>query len=293
MARKKKDKEETVVEIPPNASPELVEERMAEVVDAAIPLEDPQENWDSFHDRGAPTPDPMIEEGVGDPIKREPFWRGGPLDTVKGMPWHSVLNQCPPGSIIVLLPGLYSWGEGEKQESVQLGKELELEVDDPSFWTPEKIIDYICTIYSEEEDEQEIEEDPNYVRAQDMVAEGEGRKQTQQLRFDSDSGQMVPAPVATILHKPRAVPVEIKLANNQFKINTTEEGQENIAEKSRDDIREWVIPRMKVLKDATIRQGDFDAAVDLMVQVILGEVDVEEVWKDNVKQASPAAKGEA
>lgn len=291
MGKRKKNKdvgEETAINIPPNASSELVEERMAEVAEAAHPTEDPGESWETFHDRGASPPDPMLEEGEGMPVDRV-FWRGGPLDTVDGMPWHTAFAQCPPGKIIVLLPGTYRTGDDESGNWEELTRELGIEVADPAYWTPEKVLDYIGLAESQDEEEME---DPEYVSARGKLAEGDGRRQTQQMRFDGEGG-MKRGPVATILHKPRAVPVEIKLANNQFKINTTEEGQENVAEKSRDEIREWVIPRMKVLKDATIRQGDFDAAVDLMVQVILGEVDVEEVWKDNVKQASAAVKGEA
>lgn len=107
--------------------------------------------------------------------------------------------------------------------------------------------------------------------------EPEAPPKSGQQCFDTENGELVPAPVATITHKPRAVPIEIKLANNKFKLNTTEEGLEGAKEKDRSELRAWVIPKIKVLKDATINEGDFDAAVETMIEIIEGDAVVNEV----------------
>lgn len=40
----------------------------------------------------------------------KPWWSGGPLDTVDGMPWHVAVTKTPFGEIIELLPGIYKVG---------------------------------------------------------------------------------------------------------------------------------------------------------------------------------------
>lgn len=70
-SRKKEEKEDKIV-IPPNASPELVEQQQETVADVASESKAVQEEnegcWDTFHDRAAEAPDPMLEEGQGEPI---------------------------------------------------------------------------------------------------------------------------------------------------------------------------------------------------------------------------------
>lgn len=36
-----------------------------------------------------------------------PWWEGGPLDTVRGMPWHVAVQQVPAGRVVRLKPGRY------------------------------------------------------------------------------------------------------------------------------------------------------------------------------------------
>lgn len=43
-----------------------------------------------------------------EPASESPWWRGGPLDTVNGMPWHVAVAECPWGDHVILQPGRYT-----------------------------------------------------------------------------------------------------------------------------------------------------------------------------------------
>lgn len=94
-------------------------------------------------------------------------------------------------------------------------------------------------------------------------------KPTGQLTLDGNR-----APVATITYKPMAIPVEITLANNKAKLNTTQEGLDNMAALIRVDLKTKVIPKVKILPKAVIIEGDFDKCVDAFCDVIHGKVPV-------------------
>jgi hypothetical protein len=87
-----------------------------------------------------------------------------------------------------------------------------------------------------------------------------------QLKLDG-----TPVPVASIWIKPQAVPYEIRLA--KFKLNTTEEGFTNRTNADEGDLRQWIAKKLKVYNGATILPGDFDKAMDMMVQVIRGDIE--------------------
>jgi hypothetical protein len=44
---------------------------------------------------------------------KQPYWEGGPLDTVNGMPWHVAVAKCPVGYVVILKPGDYKFGTPE------------------------------------------------------------------------------------------------------------------------------------------------------------------------------------
>ena len=97
-------------------------------------------------------------------------------------------------------------------------------------------------------------------------------KPTGQLTLDGNR-----APVATITFKPMAIPVEITLANNKAKLNTTQEGLDNMETLIRMDLKTKVIPKVKILPKAVIIEGDFDKCVDAFCDVIHGKVPVMKV----------------
>ena len=82
------------------------------------------------------------------------------------------------------------------------------------------------------------------------------------------------APVATITYKPMAIPVEITLANNKAKLNTTQDVLDNMAAMIRSDLKTKVIPKVKIFPKAVIIEGDFDKYVDAFCDVIHGKVPV-------------------
>lgn len=44
-----------------------------------------------------------------EPAPEGPWWEGGPLDTVNGMPWHVAVAKCPEERFVELQPGRYEW----------------------------------------------------------------------------------------------------------------------------------------------------------------------------------------
>lgn len=59
-----------------------------------------------------------------EPAAPAPWWEGGPLDTVNGMPWHVAVAKCPVGDVVVLKPGTYEFISDE-------GGRLSLIIDAP------------------------------------------------------------------------------------------------------------------------------------------------------------------
>jgi hypothetical protein len=118
--------------------------------------------------------------------------------------------------------------------------------------------------------EDEQNEKPAGILEGEFTIQGEGKeKPTGQMTL---GGTM--APVATITYKPMAIPVEITLANNKAKLNTTQEGLDNMAAMIRMDLKAKVIPKVKILPKAVILEGDFDRAVDTFCDIIHGKVPV-------------------
>ena len=80
--------------------------------------------------------------------------------------------------------------------------------------------------------------------------------------------------MATITYKPMAIPVEITLANNKAKLNTTQDVLDNMAAMIRSDLKTKVIPKVKIFPKAVIIEGDFNKCVDAFCDVIHGKVPV-------------------
>jgi hypothetical protein len=123
--------------------------------------------------------------------------------------------------------------------------------------------------------EDEQNEKPAGVLEGEFTIQGEDRpKQTGQARLD---GKMV-AKVKVYL-KPPVVPMTIEL--EKFKLNTTEEGFQNRQAKLRagelgtDDLRQELAPKLKIVKEKVVMKGDFDAALDTMVDFYRGKVEAE------------------
>jgi hypothetical protein len=88
-------------------------------------------------------------------------------------------------------------------------------------------------------------------------------------------------PKATIYIKPAGVPYEIR--TEKFKLNTTEEGFNNRKDAESADLRQWVVKKLKVLKDAVICPGDFDQHTTIVMDVITGKIEapVKHVGEDD------------
>jgi hypothetical protein len=68
---------------------------------------------DAEYDQTCLTCEPSGDES-GNPTHYEPaatgpWWEGGPLDTVNGMPWHVAVAKCPVGDVVILKPGTYDF----------------------------------------------------------------------------------------------------------------------------------------------------------------------------------------
>lgn len=69
----------------------------------------------------------------------KPWWEGGSLDTVNGMPWHVAVATCLPGQRMVFLPGKYEWNGLE----VELDEQLEVLIDGAAPWAPGEVITFM------------------------------------------------------------------------------------------------------------------------------------------------------
>jgi ParB/RepB/Spo0J family partition protein len=57
-----------------------------------------------------------------EPAGTAPWWEGGPLDTVNGMPWHRAVARCPNGSYVILMPGSYTYDSEDGDLTVTLSE---------------------------------------------------------------------------------------------------------------------------------------------------------------------------
>jgi len=102
------------------------------------------ETYDSKKRYGAvPKPDAPAapKQQAAAPEAPAPWWEGGPIDTIRQLPWHDAVQQCPPGRSVILLAGRYEW-QGTKGE---LRRSERFDVEEGLQWTPELVMEYIAT----------------------------------------------------------------------------------------------------------------------------------------------------
>lgn len=220
-------------------------------------------NWDTYHDRAADAPDPMMEEAMGEPQTvtetpeeqalvpvrpDEPWWSGGPLDTVDGMPWNIAVLRVPKDSYMMLLPGKYNYGGME----AELTKPLRLDGENGPY-EPDVIVQNIL-LYSEQEGKDKAEESSR------VEYRGGASGQSTLGGEPMIRGSIERRPV-----------VQVKVEVDKFRLTTTEEGLDNSRELEKSELEQWVYHKMKPLsKDTYVSGTDWPEGCRQIMAVIKG-----------------------
>lgn len=213
-------------------------------------------NWDTYHDRAAEPPDPMLEEGQGEPnttaiVPVEPWWTGGPLDTVTpkgehiGLPWNMAVLKVPEGRHIVLLPGEYNNGGAKAMLTVDLRIDCPVEPDE-------------------------------IIQAMLMAAEADARVQAEEQSRVSyqggETGQSTISGEPMVRGSIEEIDVkQLRAVVDKFILRTTREGLDNALGEEKMSLEQWVYHKMRPLTmDTYISGSDWAEGCRQLVAVLKG-----------------------
>ena len=240
--------------IPEDRPSEAIE---AEPVEEQV-LED-EPNWDTYHDRSAEAPDLMMEEGQGEPqhalvpidAPSEPWWTGGPLDTVTpegesiGLPWHTAVLKLPAGEYMILTEGRYNYG------GVEATTTRPTIIKDPT--DPDTVIQSMLL---------DMELDAR------LAAEESSRTDYKPGHRGQSTLDGEPMVRGSIERKPV---IQVKIEVDKFLLRTTEEGLERAMDREPEDLEQWIYRKMRPLgKDTFIGKDDWAEGMRQLRKVIEG-----------------------
>jgi hypothetical protein len=222
-----------------------------------VPGDEP--NWDTFDDRAAAAPDPMMEEGQGEPqhalvpidAPTEPWWTGGPLDTVTpkgeiiGMPWHTAVLKLPAGQYLVLKAGDYNFGGIKATLTDPMMVKCPCEPDD--------ILKGMLMV---------TEADAR------SAAEEESRTEYRPGHNGQSTLEGEPLVRGCIERNPV---VQVCVTVDKFLLRTTEEGLERAMDKEPGELEQWIYRKMRPLgKETVIGKDDWAEGMRQLRTVIEG-----------------------
>lgn len=174
-------------------------------------------------------------------VTNEPWWRGGPLDTVDGMPWHTAVLKCPAGRSCLLLPGDYNYS-GVKATNIG-----SLHTGGPM--DPDTVIQHM--LLAAEQD----------AKAEDVTEYKPGHNGQSTLEGE-------PLVRGCIERNPV---VQVCVTVDKFLLRTTEEGLERAMDKEPGELEQWIYRKMRPLgKETVIGKDDWAEGMRQLRTVIEG-----------------------
>lgn len=223
---------------------------------------------------------------------KQPYWEGGPLDTVNGMPWHVAVAKCPVGDVVVLKPGTYEFISDE-------GGRLSLIIDAPyqvyGPITPDETLLQITRqpqgpprpVRARPDDEvkAEREEDLKRFLTRRIAEEEAASAARRQVQLDLE---LQPVELSDGIKETERVRRSRVYEHDKFKLTISEDDLANLWALSSSKARTMIARKLKLLPDGELFPGEWDDEVELLHH---------ELYKLSVQlskeRAAAAMRGEA
>lgn len=177
----------------------------------------------------------------------EPWWHGGPLDTVDGMPWHTAVLKLPAGEYMILTEGRYNYGGVEA--TTTRPTILKIPTD------PDTVISGMLLL---------AEQDAKFAAAEESRMEYKPGHNGQSTLNGEPlvRGSIERTPV-----------VQICVTVDKFLLRTTEEGMEKALERAEDkgpmELEQWIYRKMRPIgKETLIGKDDWAEGMRQLRKVI-------------------------
>lgn len=232
---------------------------------------------DAEYDQTCLTCEPSGDES-GNPTHYEPaatgpWWEGGPLDTVNGMPWHVAVTKCPVGYVVILKPGTYDFISDE-------GGRLSLIIDAPyqvyGPITPDETLLQITRqpqgpprpVRARPDDEvkAEREEDLKRFLTRRIAEEEAASAARRQVQLDLE---LQPVELPKGLNEEKGVRRFRVYTHDKYTLRIADDDLAKMASMPEIESRTLVARKLRLKPKATLHEGEWDAEVDYMLEQLV------------------------
>ena len=249
---------------------------------------------DAEYDQTCLTCEPSGDES-GNPTHYEPaatgpWWEGGPLDTVNGMPWHVAVAKCPVGDVVILKPGTYDF---ISDEGGRLGPIIDAPYQVYGPITPDEALLQIIRqpqgpprpVRAEEKDVKVEKEDLKRFLTRRIAEEEAASAARKQVQLDLE---LQPVKLPEGIKETERVRRSRVYEHDKFKLTISEDDLANLWAVSSSKARTMIARKLKLLPDEELFPGEWDDEVELLHH---------ELYKLSVQlskeRAAAAMRGEA
>ncbi len=233
-----------------------------------------------------------------EPAAPAPWWEGGPLDTVNGMPWHVAVARCPEGSYIILKPGTYTYDSEDGGLIVELFEpHLFGGPAGPIKVLVEILNDHVPTVeevkgrrpahnHPSKDIEVKVEkEDLKRFLTRRIAEEEAASAARRQVQLDLE---LQPVKLPEGIKETERVRRSRVYEHDKFKLTISEDDLANLWAVSSSKARTMIARKLKLLPDEELFPGEWDDEVELLHH---------ELYKLSVQlskeRAAAAMRGEA